>query len=48
MGLRAIPDEVLFELADLTGYQYVDTYAARGGIVGAKPPMPRVPETLAS
>lgn len=48
MRLRAITDELMFELADLTGYQYVDTYAARGGVLAAKPPLPRVPETLAS
>ncbi|MGB2758290.1 MAG: lysophospholipid acyltransferase family protein [Acidimicrobiia bacterium] len=48
MRLRSITDELMFELADLTGYQYVDTYAARGGIAPAHPPIQRLPEALAS
>ncbi len=48
MLLRAITDDLMFELADLTGYQYVDTYAARGGVSTPKPSQALAPQALAS
>ena len=48
MRLRSITDELMFELADLTGYQYVDTYAARGGVEPKHIPPVQLPQALAS
>ena len=33
--LRQITDEIMFELRQLSGQEYVDTYAARKAVVGA-------------
>jgi 1-acyl-sn-glycerol-3-phosphate acyltransferase len=37
-ALRQITDEIMFELRELTGQDYVDTYAARKGSIGAADP----------
>lgn len=36
--LRSVTDEIMYELMDLTGQEYVDTYASRGRKPGAATP----------
>lgn len=43
LALREITDEIMFELAALSGQEYVDRYATRGPAVGAADPAQVVP-----
>jgi 1-acyl-sn-glycerol-3-phosphate acyltransferase len=39
LALRAFTDEIMFELAQMSGQEYVDRYAVRGAsLVGSEPP----------
>jgi 1-acyl-sn-glycerol-3-phosphate acyltransferase len=46
--LRQITDEVMFELGTLSGQEYVDTYAVRGGVAAAEPTRVVTADGLAS
>ncbi len=55
LALRAIADEIMFEVQDLSGYEYVDTYMTRSTSDAAAEPArvvtleeARTPEALAS
>ena len=46
-ALRAMTDEVLFEIRELTGQQYVDRYAGKGDDAGAETTEPARPKHVA-
>jgi 1-acyl-sn-glycerol-3-phosphate acyltransferase len=46
-ALRALTDEVMFEIRELTGQEYVDRYAGKGDDAGAEPYEPARPTHVA-